>query len=342
MTVHFEDILQSDPTAEICVLGDFNVHNTEWLPYSSHTDTMGRDAEFFSITNNFSQLVSTPTRVPDRDNDTAQTLDLFLTTHPSLYTVSNSAPVGSSDHCLLTFTQSSVSIPRTSHSRRVFWNYASADWDGMRQFFSSYPWKCCFSADPSTFALNITNVLMDGMLLFIPHCLKPGKHSSPEWFNHACLRAVKRKNRLYRRWRNNPTSETRQIYIAARNTCSKVIDLSKERFIRKKAYQLLNAPSGSRTFWSMAKAVCRNFCYSSFPPIVDSSGCPKFLPSEKANIFAEIFSSNSIQTFIRPPLFYPPHSSNFAPPTIIQELYAMRCQTSILPNPRVLTIFPLF
>ena len=89
LTIHCEDILQSDPTAEICVLGDFNVHNTDWLPFSSHTDAIGREAEFFTITNNLTQLVSTPTRVPTATMipHTRLTYSLPLIPHHTLFLV---------------------------------------------------------------------------------------------------------------------------------------------------------------------------------------------------------------------------------------------------------------
>lgn len=313
---HCEDILRSDPSAELCILGDFNAHNADWLPYSSHTDPAGRAAEHFSITNSFTQLVTFPTRIPDRFGDTAQTLDLFLTTDPSLYTVSCAAPIGSSDHCLLTFTHSHVSSVKPPCSRRVFWRYSSADWDGMRQFFGSYPWDCCYSDDPSIFAVNVTQVLSDGMLQYIPHFFKPGKVSSPDWFNHACQRAVRRKNKMFRRWQLNQTRETRTDYVNARNACSRVITQAKDRFIQKKAFSLANAPTGSRTFWSLAKAVGRNFCSPSFPPIFDPAGCPKSLSTEKAEIFADIFASTSSQAYFGPPPIYQPASKMFSPPTI--------------------------
>src|SRR3978361_1765665 len=99
------DWIQSTrPEAEVVILGDFNVHNTNWLKYSTRTDDAGREAEAFSVSCDFIQLVEVPTRIPDNVNHQPNILDLFLTSHPDLYTVTVSAPLGNSDHSLVSTT----------------------------------------------------------------------------------------------------------------------------------------------------------------------------------------------------------------------------------------------
>lgn len=102
LSLAIESTLVSDPSAHVSVLGDFNIHNSEWLLHSAGTTALGREAEAFAIINNLSQLVDFPTRVPDRDGDRAHTLDLVLTTNPTLFSnVSSLPPLGSSDHCMI-------------------------------------------------------------------------------------------------------------------------------------------------------------------------------------------------------------------------------------------------
>ncbi|CAG9790629.1 unnamed protein product [Diatraea saccharalis] len=63
--------------------------------------------------------------------------------------ISVDAPLGSSDHSLIRSTVSLTCLqrPRVARSRRVR-HYKSADWDGLRSFFASYPWKrICFAPD---------------------------------------------------------------------------------------------------------------------------------------------------------------------------------------------------
>ena len=76
----------------------------DWLPFPSNvTKPAGRDAEAFAIVNYLTQVISEPTRVPDRAGDKANTLDLFLTSNPNIYSPPTvSSPLGNSDHCLIT------------------------------------------------------------------------------------------------------------------------------------------------------------------------------------------------------------------------------------------------
>ena len=98
--------LQS-PRSEIIFLGDFNVHNSDWLTNSSNvTNPVGQDGEAFAIVNDLTQVISEPTRVPDRAGGKANTSDLFLTSSPNIHFPSTvSSHLGNSVHRLITLRQ---------------------------------------------------------------------------------------------------------------------------------------------------------------------------------------------------------------------------------------------
>ncbi|CAK1599743.1 unnamed protein product [Parnassius mnemosyne] len=52
-------------------------------------------------------------------------------------------------------------------------------------------------------------------------------------------------------------------------------------------------PSGSRAFWSLAKAIETNFCRSTLPPLVKPDGSLAHAPKENADSFASLFACNS-------------------------------------------------
>ena len=176
-----ETITLQSPRSEIIVLGDFNIHNSDWLSYSSNvTNHAGREAEAFAIVNDLTQVISEPTRVPDRAGDKANTLHLFLTSNPSIYPPPTvSSPLGNSDHSLITLRRDFVPrLDRPFAPQRVF-HYSKADWDSLCTFYSSYPWSSGFSNDPSSLASFITDAILLGMDIFIPSSCKPGKKNSP-------------------------------------------------------------------------------------------------------------------------------------------------------------------
>jgi len=69
---------QSNPSVNIAVCGDFNIHYSEWYGYAK-TDTAGLEAFNFSVSQNLSQIVDFPTRFPDNDVHSPSLLDYFQT-----------------------------------------------------------------------------------------------------------------------------------------------------------------------------------------------------------------------------------------------------------------------
>ena len=158
-----ETINLQSPSSEIIVLDDFNI------------------AEAFAIVNELTHVISEPTRVPDRAGDKANTLDLFLTSNPSINSPPTvSSPHGNSDHCLITLRHDFLpQLDRPFAPQRVF-HYSKADWDSIRTFYSSYPWSSGLSNDPSSLASFITDAILLGMDPFIPSSYKPGKKNPPK------------------------------------------------------------------------------------------------------------------------------------------------------------------
>ena len=73
-----DEVLSINPTASIFVFGDFNVHYKDWLTYSGGTDRPAELCYNFSISNDLTQMVNFPTRIPDCDSHSPTLLDLFL------------------------------------------------------------------------------------------------------------------------------------------------------------------------------------------------------------------------------------------------------------------------
>ena len=60
------------------VFGDVNIHHNDWLTYSGGADISGEFCYNFSISNDLTQMVNLPTRIPDCDFHNPALLDLFL------------------------------------------------------------------------------------------------------------------------------------------------------------------------------------------------------------------------------------------------------------------------
>ena len=171
LAAQIDSISSTYPDSQIILLGDFNVHNSDWLRYSGMTNAAGREAEAFAISHDLSQLVTFPTRIPDIASQSANTLDLFLTSDPENFSISPSAPLGKSDHCLIKVIRPITPPPARKSAHKRVWHYESADWDALRTFFSSFPWvsHCFKSSNVSECAEAITDTILLGMELSIPN-----------------------------------------------------------------------------------------------------------------------------------------------------------------------------
>ena len=62
---NIDEILSINPSANVFVFGDFNVHHKDWLTYFGGTDRRDELCYNFSVSNDITQMVNFPTRIPD-------------------------------------------------------------------------------------------------------------------------------------------------------------------------------------------------------------------------------------------------------------------------------------
>ena len=94
---NIDEVLSINPST-VFVLGDFNVHHKDWLTYSSGTDQPGELYYNFSLSNDNTQIVNFPTRIPGCDFNSPALLDLFLSSDTITCSTMAFPPLGSFDH----------------------------------------------------------------------------------------------------------------------------------------------------------------------------------------------------------------------------------------------------
>ena len=138
-------------STHLFVFGDFNVHHKDWLTYSSGTDRPGESVNF-SISNDLTQMINFPTRIPDCDSHSPALLDLFISSDASICSTMAFPPFGNSDHVVV-----SVSIDFPSNSQRdapfylIAYDYYRADWDSLRDHLRDVSWKDTFKGECKKF-----------------------------------------------------------------------------------------------------------------------------------------------------------------------------------------------
>ena len=157
---NIDEVLSINPSANTFVFGHFNIHHQGWLTYPGGTDRPGELCYNFSVSNDLTQIVNLPTRIPDCDSHSLALLDLFLSSGASICYTMAFPPLGNSDHVLV-----SVSIDFLINSKqdtsfhRVAYDYSRADWDGLPDHLRDIPWEDILLVNSVIIFLSQTTLL---------------------------------------------------------------------------------------------------------------------------------------------------------------------------------------
>ena len=279
------------PSATISVFGDFNAHHKDWLIHSRSTDTAGVAAFNFALCHNFTQLVTSPTRIPDRDSDGSYLLDLFLTSHPDVFQHSIESPLGTSDHCVVSLSTSFTSSRHEGPYHRTVLRYRDADWDGFRSFIADIP-KESLSSDPTVAAKEISEWIQIGIEAYVPSKTYQVRSVSQPWFTPECSAAIAHRNHYFHRYQRSMTTSNLKLFRQARSSCKRVLLTAKANYASHTRSLVSSQRLGTKDFWKICNRVL-NKSKSSSTPLVNADGSVSASSYSKAQRLCDQFASNS-------------------------------------------------
>ena len=94
-----DEVLSINPSTNVFVFGDFNVHHKDWLTYSGEIDGPGELCYNFSASDDLTQMVNFPTQIPDYDYHRPTLLNVFLFSDTSICSAIAFPPLGNSNLC---------------------------------------------------------------------------------------------------------------------------------------------------------------------------------------------------------------------------------------------------
>ena len=161
-----DEVLSINPSANVFVFEDFNVHHKDWLTYSGGTDRPGELCYNFSISNDLTQIFNFPTRIPYCDSHSA----LFLYSVASICSTMAFPQLGNSDHAVISV---SIDFPINSKQdtsfHRVAYDYSCADWDGLCDHLRDAPWEDIFKLGASAAASEFCEWVQGGIDVYTLH-----------------------------------------------------------------------------------------------------------------------------------------------------------------------------
>ena len=121
---NIDAVLLINPSANVFVFRDFNIHHKDSLTYSGRADRYCELCYSFSLSNDLTQMVSFPTQIPDYDSHSPALLDSFISSDASICSIMAFPPLGNSDHVVvsvsLDFPSFTMGLPNSLHFLWLF------------------------------------------------------------------------------------------------------------------------------------------------------------------------------------------------------------------------------
>ena len=206
---NIHELLSINPSGNVFVFGDFNVHHKDWLTYFGGTERVGEHCYNFSISNDLTQILNFPTRIPDCDSHGPALLVSFMSSDTSICSTMAFPSLGNSDHVVVPV---SIDFPsntkRDAPFHRTAYDYSRPDWDGLCDHLGDVPWEGILKRSASAAASQFCEWVQVGIDVYIPHQKYQVKSHSSPWFSAACAAVIVHINHFFRLYQQNKSFQT--------------------------------------------------------------------------------------------------------------------------------------
>ena len=259
------------------ILGDFNLPNVNWSQISFAQ--LNNESEFLSLIfeYGFTQLVKDSTHIM------GNILDLiFIDNIYYIQDISVSMPFTNTDHFAVFGNIGPFSIKKGNKKQIYKYDFSKANYDAMNYELSLYYWDIYYNTNMNieNVWISFKNILLDLINRYVPKfTIGKQKH---KWSRLTML-AHRKQLKLYRFYRNYPTSNNKSIWLKSYYDARKL----KRNDTVNSEYEVLISNNDKR-FWSFVKS---KFSTISSIPVLKRDNKLIFDDAEKAQIFNDYFGS---------------------------------------------------
>ena len=259
------------------IIGDFNFPNIDWNTFTSSTGNLRQFLDIL-INRDYSQIIDFPTHV--RGN----ILDILLTDLPSdSISVSSQGRLGKSDHNIL-LIKTKLSAPESKTSQKVpQWN--RANFTQIINDLESFNWIAEFENCSAQESWDLfSDKANESIIKNVPFRSRR-QASKPVWMNSKCLQAVRKKRKLWKRYKICNTQQLFSDYKKQEKVTHKLCKQAKKVFEKKLATDQTN----SRKFFAYVNS--RKTVKSSVGPLISEQGTKVADSKDMADILNKYFAS---------------------------------------------------
>ena len=291
--------MSSKKYSHLCIVGDFNYRQINWKSWSTGTPSDSEESKFIEALRDcyLFQHILEPTR--RRGADEPSLLDLVLTNEElQVSDVVHQAPIGKSDHDVLTFRYHCYLDYRKPKTR---YNFAKGNYEAMREHLKNSKWveKFSFEFQDNNVEqnwLSFKDKIIDLRNKFIPKVTHDDK---PKWNNKGTFpidkktrEEMKLKNSRYQAWKRAPPtlrSEARYSFIRQRNKVRNLLRKAKRKFEKGVSQKSKTNP---KIFWAYTRSKLKTkSCVAPLLTNPKDKNTLEFDDEKKANILQNQFLS---------------------------------------------------
>ncbi|XP_045117635.1 uncharacterized protein LOC123508165 [Portunus trituberculatus] len=272
LTLNLDSLMTASQCDSVIVIGDLNQHTV-------------RDAfNSLLVVHDMHNYVTFPT------HKSGSSLDPVVTDLPS-HTV-QCFPldfVGTSDHVAV-FTRVQFKTPREESFERTLWSWEAADWDAFRAALRTTEWGGVLRGDANQQVRQLTELLHNMQVCWVPHSVHKTKASDQPWFGPACVAASDAKYKAWRALKRHPTARNRLRHRAATRHMNATQAWAIEQWRANLKNKLRGGQVGCKQWWSLVKDKQGESRGTSVPALHQADGSFAHSASDKADLLAKHFA----------------------------------------------------
>ena len=296
----FIKILSEKKYSHLCIVGDFNYRDINWRTWTTNHGQESKEAKFVETIRDCYLYQHNLKNSRRRGNDEPSLIDLILTDESmQISDVVHQAPIGKSDHDVLSFTFNcylNYSKPKDKYV------YHKGNFDEMRKHLEDSRWTENFVANSESKPVESLWESLKSKLLELRDKFVPKKKcgTDPSWkavggfpIDKDVRADILKKHTLHRKWMSERqganSEEARLRYKRASNKVKNILRRCKRNYESSIAN---NSKSNPKRFWSHVRSKLKT--KEGIAPLLENpkdKNSMKFTNDEKANILQAQFSS---------------------------------------------------
>lgn len=222
------------------IIGDFNFPGINW---ELHTAENKCRPFLHCVENKFlTQMVDFSSHLK------GNILDLALTDNPDIFNaIENLGNLSNSDHAIIQLEVNLETVKNKTDEMIRDWLHC--DIDSFNSFIKLKDWKQSVHDKNACECWDmLVTDLETGMNKFVPLIPRRSNHS-PIWLKNNVKKLCRKKNKLFKKFVNNPSEENREIYKTAEKLAKKAVKVGKKLLEKK-----LSTQSDTKPFYNYIKS----------------------------------------------------------------------------------------